>query len=108
MTMARSSQPAMASLRHSTRIQPASAEAPASRRDTIQMPRVISFTTAAKRDRSAAISAAVPGCSKRPLWGGPPAIARSQNDPHISSHATSPSASIFNGADPIDTGWTSS
>ncbi len=56
----------------------------------------------------ASIAPRVPGSSSAPLWGGPPAIARSQKLPHIWSQATVPSAPYFSPADPIEIGCTSS
>ena len=53
----------------------------------------------ASHAESASTSASRPGASSAPLCGGPPAIARSQKLPHISSHATRPSGAYFNPAD---------
>src|SRR5690242_4351376 len=50
------------------------------------------------------MSASTPGPSSAPLCGGPPASARSQKLPHISSQATCPSGAYFSPAERIGLG----
>jgi len=92
--MARASHAAIWVVGVSTLIQPGVGEGPAANPVTISTPWQSSFTTCPQRNVSRSISVFVAGSSSFPLCGGPPAIAKSQNDSQISSHATRPSIRI--------------